>query len=99
MAKKKKKVNMSIFIPRLIFCGLILYLFISFLTQQFSFSRLGKEEKQIDRQQAEQQQLHEELEAEKEASSDPAYIERVARDKLGYMKPDERVFIDSKKAN
>ena len=70
------------------------YLFIS---QQFDLARLGKENDVLDNQIAEAQTAHEELTQEKENAETPEYIERVAREKLGYMKPEEKVFIDSKK--
>ncbi len=97
--RKKKKVDISVMIPRLIFCGLILYLLIAFVSQQFDFFRLSKEEKEVEKEYAQVQQEHKELEAEKEASSTTEYIERVAREKLGLAKPDEKVFVDVKKAN
>ena len=44
--------------------------------------------------QKELQDLENELERVLESGSDLEIIERVARDKLGYAKPNERVFID-----
>ncbi|MGN1059632.1 MAG: septum formation initiator family protein [Clostridia bacterium] len=97
MDKKKKKVNIRVLLKRCVLCGLILYICYLFLAQQFDLSRLSKENDSLDQQIAEAQREHEELSDQKEASGTPEYIERVARDKLGYMKPDEKVFIDAKK--
>ncbi len=97
MQKKSKKVNLSLLLRRCLLCVLVLYLFGLFIAQQFDFSRLSAENKELDAQLAEEQRIHEELAAQKEAASTPEYIERVARDKLGYMKPEEKVFIDAKK--
>ncbi len=97
--RKKKKVELSVFIPRVIFCGLILYLLIVFVSQQFDFARLSKKEKEYDKEIAQAQQENKELEAEREAATTPEYIERVAREQLGLAKPDEKVFVDVKKAN
>ena len=45
---------------------------------------------QVQAQQAENQELQRIVEAGDEA----AYMERMAREKLGYVRPDERVYID-----
>ncbi|MBE7035600.1 MAG: septum formation initiator family protein [Ruminococcaceae bacterium] len=97
MQTRKIKVNPKKLLTRGLLCVLILYIFILFVSQQFSFARLAKEEKGYDKQIEEAQKVHDVLEAEKEASSSPEVVERVARDKLGFMKPNEKVFIDSKK--
>ncbi len=97
MEKKKRKVNISLLLRRGLLCGLLLYIFILFLSQQFNLSRLSKENDALDQQIAEAQIEHEQLKAQQEASQTDEYIERVAREKLGYMKPDEKVFIDAKK--
>ncbi len=97
MQKRKKKVNIAVLLRRCLLCGLILYICGLFLAQQFNLSRLSAETKDLDSQIAEAQRIHEELSEEKEAADSPEYVERVAREKLGYMKPEEKVFIDTKK--
>ena len=97
MEKKKKKIDMRIFIKRSLLSVLIAYLCFLFISQQFSFMRLSKEEKILDKQTASEQRKNEELTEQKEASGTPESIERVAREKLGYLRPDEKVFIDAKK--
>lgn len=97
MDKKRKKVNVKVFFKRCLLCGLIVYMFYLFVAQQFDLARLSKAERMLDSQIAEAQRKHKELTEEKEAAGTPAYIERIARDKLGYMKPEEKVFIDAKK--
>ncbi len=97
MKIKKKKVDLKVFLRRSLLCVLILYICYLFIAQQFDIARLNKEESALDKQISEAQQVHSELEKEKEATGTPEYIERVAREKLGFMKPEEKVFIDSKK--
>lgn len=97
MQKKRKQLNIAVLLKRCVLCGLVLYLVGLFIAQQFDFSRLSKEAKALDLQISEEQRVNEELLQEKEAAGTPEYIERVAREKLGYMKPDEKVFIDAKK--
>ena len=38
------------------------------------------------------------LEAELENLNDPAYLEKIAREKLGLVRPNERVFVDANKS-
>ena len=95
--KKKRKVDAPVLIKRGLLCAIVLYMCILFISQQADLSRLAKEGERLDQQITQAEREHEELEAEKEASGTPEYIERVARDKLGYMKPEEKVFIDAKK--
>ena len=95
--KKKKKVDLGVLLKRGFLCVLVLYMCYLFISQQFDLARLGKENDVLDNQIAEAQVAHEELTQEKENAETPEYIERVAREKLGYMKPEEKVFIDSKK--
>lgn len=45
---------------------------------------------QVEAQQAANQELQRTLDVEDEA----AYMERVAREKLGYARPDERLYVD-----
>ncbi|MBR7164180.1 MAG: septum formation initiator family protein [Clostridia bacterium] len=97
MNKKKKKVDLSVFLRRSLLCVLVLYMCYLFLAQQFDFARLGKEHDVLDSKISEAQKANEALTKEKENAGSPESIERVARDKLGYMKPEEKVFIDSKK--
>ena len=52
--------------------------------------QLEAEEQQLENQQAQNDELSRVL----ESGSDEELIERVARDKLGYAKPNERVFVD-----
>ncbi len=95
--KKKKKVDPKVLLKRGVLCVLVLYMCYLFVAQQFDLSRLGKENDVLDGQIAEAQAAHEDLTQEKQNAETPEYIERVAREKLGYMKPEEKVFIDSKK--
>jgi len=97
MKKKKKKVNIKVFLRRCLMCGLMLYICYLFIAQQFDLSRLAKEDESLNLQIAEAQREHQELSEQKEAAGTTEHIERVAREKLGYMRPEEKVFIDAKK--
>lgn len=95
--KPKKKINLKTFAKRGLFCAIILYICGSLISQQFDLSRLSSQEKELDTKIAEAQKESKELEAQKDAAGTDEYIERVAREKLGYMKTHEKVFVDASK--
>jgi len=92
-----KRIDIKVLLKRGLLGVLVIYICYLFVAQQFDLSRLGGEEEVLAQQVAEQQQVHSELEAEKEAVGTPEYMERVAREKLGYMKSGEMVFVDTQK--
>jgi len=97
MEKKSKKVNIKVLLKRSLMGILMLYICYLAITQQFDLSRLAKEEERLDLEIAEAQRENQVLTEQKEAAGTIEYIERVAREKLGYMRPEEKVFIDAKK--
>lgn len=99
MEKKasKKNIKFSVFIRFFLVFGLACYICISLIIQQFDLSSLKSEEKALDAQIVEAQKKAKELEAEKSLVDTDEYIERVARERLGYMKKNEKVFIDTNK--
>ncbi len=94
-AKPKKKIHMKVFVKRGLFCCLLIYIAFLLISQQVNISRLRAEENDLDSKIASAAKEKSELEAQKEAAGTDEYLERVAREKLGYMKPGEKVFIDS----
>lgn len=95
MVKKKK--NLKTLVKKILICFIILYIGGTLVGQQFDIARLNREIDEIDGQIAEAKREGEVLASEMEASKTDEYAERVAREKLGYMKPYEKVFIDSSK--
>lgn len=88
--RKKKK---GLFLRILTLCVLI-YVAVSFVQLQVELSEKRGElallEKQVEDQLLENQELRSLL----DMRQDDAYIERVARDRLDYAYPDEKVYID-----
>lgn len=77
--------------------GLVLiggYLVAGLVFNQVDIAAKQKELQDLETQLEQQRQQNDELERVLESGSDQEIIERVARDKLGYAKPNERVFID-----
>lgn len=69
--------------------------FIVFIKQQITINRNNNEIKTINEQiEAENNKAKEIKEKEKQYATDE-YVEQIARDELGLVKPDEKVFVDS----
>ena len=92
-AKKKKK-KFSAWAIRLGLVCVCVYLGVSLISVQMEIiakrQQLDNVNQQVSAQQAENEELQRTLDTDDEA----AYMERLARTKLGYELPNERVFID-----
>ncbi len=92
-----RKINFNIFIKRILMCLLFIYLLSLLISQQFKFARLKEENMTVDAEieaaLSEQDNLNHEL----EIIDDEDYLRRIIREKLGFVKPNERVFVDSSK--
>ncbi len=91
--KPKKKLNMKTFVCRILFIGAVGYFAFVFVTQQIDMANLREQTDKLDSQLAEQQRVAKENESLKEIVGTDQYNEGVARERLGYMKPGEKVFI------
>ena len=95
MEKKQKRAPL---LPRFFLrAGLVLiggYLVAGLVFNQVDIAAKQKELQDLENQLEQQRQQNDELERVLESGSDQEIIERVARDTLGYAKPNERVFID-----
>lgn len=96
MAKKavKKKLNLRKFFGFLTLLVLLLYVCCTFVHQKISLEQryaiVEDYESQISEAKLEQDMLKKELE---KVNSDE-YLEKLAREKLGLIKPNDRVFVD-----
>lgn len=97
MVKQKKTKSLKAFLKKVLVCFIILYIGGLLISQQFDIVRLSKEIAGVSEQISAAEREGEILRSEQEASKTDEYAERVAREKLGYMKPYEKVFIDSSK--
>ena len=66
--------------------------------QQVTISKKNKEINALEEKVQTATQQTEKLEAELENLNDPAYLEQIAREKLGLVRPNERVFVDANKS-
>lgn len=67
------------------------------VNQQIYISNISQERASIEKQLEQEQAENEQLKAEKEALSDPSYIEKIAREELGMTKKDEIPYVSSDK--
>ena len=76
------------------FSGLAIKLGLLFVCAQMEIAAKRQQLENVTQQVEAQQAQNEELQRTTQADDEASYMERVARDKLGYARPDERVFID-----
>lgn len=88
---KLKKAGFTI---KIIITVLVVYACISLVTVQSQVEESRKERDALAAQVAEAAQENAELEYEIEHASDPDTIEAIARNKLGLVKPGEKIFYD-----
>lgn len=92
-----KKVNLKLLARKLLVFFLFVYLLISLISQQFNFSALARENKKLDTQLEEALLIQENLKTELEAIDSEDFIRRIIRERLGYTRPNEKVFVDASK--
>lgn len=92
--KKQKNKGLTSLLMKLGISMLGLYLVISLITVQVDI--VSKRHELAERQETLQEKIAQNTELRRtlENSSTEETIERLARDKLGYARPDERVFVD-----
>jgi cell division protein FtsL len=80
------------FITKIVVLALLIYAAISLLNLRSQITSAEAERNSLQQQVAEQKQKNTDLSDDIENSDDPARMDEVARDKLGLVLPDEKVF-------
>ncbi len=93
----KKQVNIKLMVRRLFIVFLFIYLLVSLISQQFNFAALKRENALVDAQLEEAMRKQESLNLELQAIDSEDFIRRIIREKLGYTRPNEKVFVDAAK--
>ena len=88
--KKKYKVDYL----RVILVVALVFFSITFVKQQLAINEYNVQIKNLNEDIAEAKQQTEELKAIESKVSDTEYIEQIARDEFGLVKPYEKIFID-----
>lgn len=92
--KKKRKKRVSAWAIRLGLALVCVYLGVSLISVQMEIIAKRQQLENVDQQVLTQQAENEELQRTLDTDDEAAYMERLARTKLGYALPNERVFID-----
>ena len=87
LKKKKRQKNIIFKIALIVFA-------VAVSTELISLQVSIASKKTMEQKVAQQMKENEELQALIDGGMDPAYAERIAREKLGYVAPNERVFVD-----
>ncbi|MBR6613507.1 MAG: septum formation initiator family protein [Clostridia bacterium] len=93
--KKKKKYRVDYVRVLLIVC--LVYFSITFVKQQFEINEYNVKIDGINQEIANAEAKTNELNEIKKNVDDPAFIEKIAREECGLVKPHERIFIDVSK--
>lgn len=96
-ANSSKKVNYKLLLRRLLVCFLFVYLLVKLIVQQFQFAALKKQDAEVELLKEEAMREREHLNAKFESIDSEDFIIRVIREKFGYTKPNEKVFVDASK--
>ncbi len=99
MKAKKRKPQKHSFILILALLLAVGYFVISFISAQLEIREKEKQAAEVRAQVEQQQAENERLQAVVDGGDEKQYIERVAREKLGYVMPDEKVYYDITPSN
>ncbi len=77
----------------------VLYFIYIMIWQQVMLSKKNKEIDALEEKVSAAAQQTEQLKEQLSNMEDPEYIERIAREKLGLVRPNERVFVDANKSD
>lgn len=98
MAKKrarvKKKRSPASVAGKLAVAAASVYLVVSFVGGQMQVAERQKELERVKTQVAVQEEANEQLRRMMEDGDTDAYVERIAREQLGFARPDEKVYVD-----
>jgi len=93
MAKRQKSAKVNPIVTTL-FLLLFVYFAASLVSQQSLIESKQAELARVQAQIAREEETAQELEEEKESLMSDESLERIAREKLGMVKPNERVYVD-----
>jgi len=88
---KLRKANLPVLI---VIAALIVYACVSLIQMKGKLAEAVSVEKQLQQERTELEKENAALEYAVENADDPGVIEDVARDKLGLVKPGDRIFVD-----
>lgn len=91
----KKRINIGRLASLLIITLLCIYAVWTLISQQIEIQKTKKELADLNSRLEQQNKLHDKLKKQSEIVNTPEYIEKTARDELGFAAPDEIIFKDA----
>ncbi|HIV88074.1 MAG TPA: septum formation initiator family protein [Candidatus Pygmaiobacter gallistercoris] len=92
--RREKRVKFSAFLMRIGAAALIVYLAVTLIVSQVDIMVKRQQLDSLTADLSRQVEENTELQRLYSAGESEEYIERIARDRLGYVAPDERIYID-----
>ncbi len=90
-----RKFNNNKWFSKLILLGVVGYVGYTLIAQQITFNKYDKEYAYYENKKVEEEYRNQDLLNEKDNINSDDYIEKIARDKLGLVMPNETIYIDS----
>ena len=94
LQQKREKGALTGFLLKVAVVVAAVYLMVSFVNGQLQVADKQRELDTVQAQLEQQNVKNAELSRLMESGDEDAYVERIAREKLGYARPNERVFVD-----
>ena len=93
--KAKKRINKGRLLSLLLITALCFYAVWTLISQQIEIQKTKKQLADLNAKLEQQNGLHDQLKKQSELINTPEYIEKTARDELGFAAPDEIIFKDA----
>ncbi len=99
LMRKKRRFKKNILIRNIIVLAITCFIIVFFVRQEITIRKYRTEIKNLSVQIEEQQEIRRELEEKEKLYSSNEYIEKIAREVLGMVSADEKVYIDENEAD
>ncbi len=97
--RKRRRFKKNILIRNIIIFAFICFVVVFFIRQEITIRQYRSEIKELSVQIEEQKEISRELEEKEKLYSSNEYIEKIAREVLGMVSADEKVYIDENEAD
>lgn len=96
--RKKRILNKNILIRNIIVLAVTCFIIVFFVKQEITIRKYRSEIKSLSTQIEDEQKIRHDLEEKEKLYSSKEYIEKIAREVLGMVSADEKVYIDENEA-
>lgn len=96
--RKKRILNKTVLIRNIIILAVTCFIIVFFVKQEITIRKYRSEIKSLSTQIEDEQKIRHDLEEKEKLYSSKEYIEKIAREVLGMVSADEKVYIDENEA-